>query len=95
MLGDGHKAITDFLDLSTAQMNEMKNELSDKTTNLSEAVGRKISASELVSPMQKEFSAEFDTELEETELLYELNSQVESLETRFDMLAQREEAEAI
>ena len=95
LLGDGHKAITDFLDLSTAQMNEMKNELSDKTTNLSEAAGRKISASELVSPMQKEFSAEFDTELEETELLYELNSQVESLENRFDMMAQREEAEAI
>ena len=95
LLGDGHKAITDFLDLSAAQTDEMKKELSDKTTNLSEAAGRKVSASELVSPMQKEFSAEFDMELEETALSDELNSQVESLENRFNMMAQREEVEAI
>ena len=95
LLGDGHKALTDFLDLSAAQMNEMKKEISDKTTNLSEAAGRKVSASELISPMQKEFSAEFDTELEETALSDEMNSQVESLENRFNMMAQREEAEAI
>jgi len=95
LLGDGHEALTGFLDISAVEMSEMKKKLSDKTTNLSEAAGRKVSASELISPMLKEFSAEFDTEIEETALSDELNSRVESLENRFNLMTQREKAEAI
>ncbi len=90
LLGNKHKEIVDYLNISGDRKRSMKNELDSKTDNLSDILGITVDPMELIIPLRDSFSQEFEIAINEQEISAELLRTVKEQERKFELSQLRE-----
>ena len=85
LLGNKHKEIVDYLNISDDQKQSMKHELDSKTDNLSDILGREIDPMELIVPLRESFSREFQIAINEQEISEGVSEEVKEQERNFEI----------
>lgn len=94
LLGNKHKEIVDYLNISDDQKLSIRSELDSKTDNISDILGRRIDPVELIIPLRDSFSSEFQIALHEQEIPEEMLREVKKQERNFE-ISQPMETEAV
>ena len=84
LLGDKHKEIVDYLNISDDRKRSMKHELDLKTNNLSDILGRTVDPMELIIPLRDSFSREFQITIDEKEISERMLRTVKEQERKFE-----------
>ena len=85
LLGNKHKEIVDYLNISDDQKQSMKHELDSKTDNLSDILGRVFDPMELIVPLRESFSREFQIAINEQEISEGVSKEVKEQERKFEI----------
>ena len=90
LLGNKHKEIVDYLNISDDRKRSMTHELDSKTDNLSDILGITVDPMELIIPLRESFSREFQIAINEQEISAGVLRAVEEQERKFELLQLRE-----
>ncbi len=85
LLGDKHKEIVDYLNISDDRKQSMKHELDSKTDNLSDILGSVFDPMELIIPLRDSFSREFQVVIIEQEISEGVSKAVKEQERNFEI----------
>lgn len=85
LLGNKHKEITEYLNISDDEKQSMRYELDSKTDNLSDILGRVITAWELIIPLRESFSREFQVDISDQEISEKVLTIVKDQERNFEI----------